>query len=142
MTEQDKHEANYYHLLQLREENLLHRNALTQQFMKAIMQSINDEEQDSGSFFWDENVTPCLIHTFQKLVESGMAIVDFKNPQQLNGIQGILKFVDEALQVVSKKTNNFRDSPMKQHHINWLESFRSLISSITWQLHIVLGSQM
>ena len=35
--------------------------------------------------------------TFKKLFESGLAIVDIKNPLQINGLQTILRFIDDSV---------------------------------------------
>ena len=80
--------------------------------------------------------------TFKKLVESGLAIVDTRNPNQINSLQSILRFIDTALSQLAKRTNNFKENPMKKHHVKWLEYFKRIITSIVWQLNLILGSQM
>lgn len=73
-----------------------------------------------------------MIDTFKRLVESGMAIVDIKNPLQLTTLQTILRFIDDCMATLSKKTNGFRENPMRKHHVRWLEHFRGFISAVIW----------
>lgn len=71
-----------------------------------------------------------------------MTILDIRNPLQINSLQSVLQFIDEAMSKLAKKTDNFKENPMKKHHINWLEIFKTIISSVTWQMHLLLGSKM
>ena len=71
-----------------------------------------------------------------------MAIVDIKNPLQISGLQTILRFIDDGLSTLAKKTNGFKENPMRRHHVRWLEHFKGLVSAVVWQLNLVLGSQM
>ena len=85
-------------------------------FIDAIVQSINDQsEAAQESFFWHDDVSFALIDTFKKLFESAMAIVDIKNPMQTASLHKIVRFIDEALSGLAKRTNNFRENPMKNH---------------------------
>ena len=43
---------------------------------------------------------------------------------------------------LAKKTDNFKENPMKKHHVNWLEQFKTIISAVIWQMHLTLGSKM
>ena len=75
-------------------------------------------------------------------MESGLAIVEFKNPLQMGFLQSVLRFVDEALTLLAKKTGNYKENPMRRHHVQWLDKFRGFICAVVWQVHLVLGSQM
>ena len=107
------------------------------------MQSLNEEQEASAdSYFWNEQSSLALLDTFKKLIESGMAVVEIKNPKQITTVHKVLKFIEEALSTLAKKTNNFKENPMKKHHVKWLEAFKGVISAVVWQLNLLLGSQM
>ena len=49
--------------------------------MDAITQSLNEEsEAQPDTYFWSDEPSTALLVTFKKLFESGLAIVDIKNP--------------------------------------------------------------
>lgn len=67
--------------MKLREENCVQREKLLQIFMDAITQSLNEEsEAQPDTYFWSDESSTALLVTFKKLFESGLAIVDIKNP--------------------------------------------------------------
>ena len=82
------------------------------------------------------------MQTFKKMFESAMVIVDIKNPLQTNSLQKVLRFIDDSLSALAKKTNNFKENPMQAHHVKWLECLNELIISVSWQLHLILGQNI
>ena len=50
----------------------------------------------------------------------------------------MLKFLDEALLALAKRTNNFR-TPLKDTQVKWLDSFKHILLMLVQQLHLNLG---
>ena len=76
---QEKQQIVHRHLMELREQNSDMREKLTQVFMHAIIESINQEDSDS-TYFWKDGNSDALMDTFKRLVESGMTILEVRNP--------------------------------------------------------------
>ena len=109
VSKKQRNEILHAHLTTLREEHGALRDTVLQSFMDAIKESLNaQDEAGQHEFFWDPAISKVLISSFTRLVQSSLTVLHVQSTNQLPALLRILKFVDEALQVLAKKTNNFR----------------------------------
>ncbi len=55
---------------------------------------------------------------------------DWNIDSQVDVLVDYIKFIDEMISILSKKTNGFRNSPLKLHQINWFNQLREMLSII------------
>jgi hypothetical protein len=72
-------------------------------------------------------------------VQSSLAARRAQSTGRPPALLRVLKFIDEGLQLLAKKTNSLR-TPMKDTQVQWLDSFKQILLMIVQQLHLSLGS--
>ena len=67
--------------------------------MEAITQSLGEESEAAlpQAYSWDDDCSIMMMETFRKQLEAGFAILDVRNPNQINGLQQVLRFIDTSL---------------------------------------------
>ena len=135
-----RNEILHAHLTTLREENVELREKVVQSFLSAIFQSLNEQDESGqNEFFWDETISRVLVDAFTRLVQSSLAARRAQSTNRPPALLRVLKFIDEGLQLLAKKTNSFK-TPMKDTQVQWLDSFKQILLMIVQQLHLSLGS--
>lgn len=75
--------------------------------------------------------------TFNELVRQSLALVDWTRTEHSEIAVGYIRFIDEALQILAKKTNNFKVSPLKSHQVHWFNYIKDLLTIV---LHEIYGN--
>jgi len=71
-----------------------------------MLESSSDDQQ---GYFFDETKTPALIKSFSHLLELSLNWIDWHSPVLANLPLKVIKFIDEAVQAFSRRTNNFKN---------------------------------
>ena len=84
-------------------------------FKEIIKTSLS--ENTENECVWNDYVHPYAFQVFNEIVRKTTLLADLFRIDQVNELVDLVKFIDEMLCLLAKKTNNFKKYPLKYHQI-------------------------
>jgi hypothetical protein len=108
----------------VREQSAKLQDDLFKQLTSAILQSLVEPEEADGQFCWDEAVSGHLFRALGFLVVQSLLAYSWHQPFNTELMIKSMKFLEEAVLLLNKKTVNFTKK-FVPHHSKWLDGIQA-----------------
>jgi hypothetical protein len=84
---------------------------------------------------WNDDISTYLMRTYNELVRQSLARIDWSRSRFCDIAINQIRFVDDMLSLLAKKTNNFKAAPLKKHQYEWFILIKDLLTIVMHEVY-------